>query len=82
MWKQVPIAATLGFRPVAHEFIDKPLIDALGGEVRCERMPQDVPAAENVPLRILNRQDRMRSGVVRRDRNCDLTFLGAVARLM
>ena len=50
MWKQVPMAAALGFRLVAHEFVDKPLIDSLGGKIRGERMLQDMPAAQHAPF--------------------------------
>ena len=72
--EQVPVAASLGLGLVPQELVDEPLIDPLRGQVRGERVAEDMPAPQHRPLRAPNRQDEMPAGVVYRDGNGGLAL--------
>ena len=49
--EQVSVTAAVGFRAVADELVDEPLIDAFGREVRHERVSHHMPSAKYRPFR-------------------------------
>jgi hypothetical protein len=49
--EQVAVAATLLLSRVANPIVDDSVVHALAGQGRDERVPEDVSAFQNVPLR-------------------------------
>jgi hypothetical protein len=59
IWREVPVASPLFFSLVSNKLVNDTLIDALCGQARNERVPQNVVAAQHLPFAACDRPFEM-----------------------